>query len=113
MANRETLVVASEEPLKTVSFHGLTSNDPSQVATLLNASMSDGGFYLDLKESTAEGSAHRVIETAAEVLDAVMRFFDLPLETKLTWEMDKVGELQIGGYVSYIAPQRILHRHNN
>ena len=100
MATRETLVVTLGEPLKTVSFHGLISNDPSQVATLLEACMSDGGFYLDLRDSTPEASTQAVIEMTAEILDAVMKFFDLSLETKSRWEMDKLGELQIGGYVS-------------
>ena len=100
MATRESSAVAPEEPLKTVSFYGLLSNNPSQVAMLLEACMSDGGFYLDLRDSTAEASTHAVMQMSAEILDAITRFFDLPLEAKLKWEMDKLGELQIGGYVS-------------
>lgn len=89
-------------PLPILSLNGLLTEDAAEARKLLNACMTDGGFYVDLDEHSDTGKEvlpHPLISMAEDVVSIAREVFSMPLDDKLSWEMDKWGDLQIGGYV--------------
>ncbi|KAI4216247.1 MAG: hypothetical protein LQ351_001257 [Letrouitia transgressa] len=88
----------SHAPLKTVSYSGLLDNSISDIERLIYACVTDGAFCLDLKDTGDDSQSPSISNMANGIFSIVEKFFDQDLETKMQWEMDCWGSLQIGGY---------------
>ena len=87
-------------PLPILSLNGLLTEDAAEARKLVNACMTDGGFYVDLDEPSDTGKEvlpHPLISMADDVVSIAREVFSMPLDDKLSWEMDRWGDLQIGG----------------
>lgn len=79
-------------------------NDPTDVTNLFKACASDGCFYLDLMKQGMNCQSCSLLAMAERVFNVADTLFKIPLTEKLEWEMDKLGDLQICGYVvSFLA----------
>lgn len=83
--------------LRAISLSGILADDSAQVANLLEACSTDGCFYLIVQESENDNPSCSTLRMADEVFKLAEELFELPLQEKLRWEMDKWGDLQIGG----------------
>jgi isopenicillin N synthase-like dioxygenase len=84
-------------PLCKVSFNSLLSSNEEQISALLQACKTDGCFLLDLKSPVECHATQSVLTIFDKLVNYVEEFYALPLSEKLKWEMDKWGDLQIGG----------------
>ena len=93
----ENLNYVASSPLAEISLPALEANDDAQVQSMIGACITDGCFFLDLTGKEAEAPGATLQSMAQEVIASASNFFDLDLDTKLQYEMDKWGDLQIGG----------------
>ena len=85
--------------IQDVSYVGLLANNQSDTRALLNACSSEGCFYLQIGGLANVGQSLSILSMAEKIAAVAGSFFELPLEEKLRWEMDKWGSTQNGGYV--------------
>lgn len=83
--------------LEEICYHDLLTKDPSHIENLLRACSTDGCFHLNLKDTAGGYLPLDILNKAERVIEVANEFFQLPLEQKLSWEMDKWGDMQIGG----------------
>ena len=80
-----------------ISYQKLLKNDQLELASLRNACMSQGCFYLDIANMDQTPSEPPLMEMASDVIKTAGQFFQSPEKQKLQWEMDTWGDLHIGG----------------
>lgn len=85
--------------IQDISYVALMANDPSNTRALLNACSSEGCFYLEIGDLAIGSQSSSILSTAEQVAAVAGGLFELPLEEKLRWEMDKWGSMLNGGYV--------------
>ncbi|PYH48032.1 putative oxidoreductase [Aspergillus saccharolyticus JOP 1030-1] len=78
--------------LETVSLVGLREGSPAAVQALLRAARKQGIFYLDLSSISADG------DTVTRLYQLAQDLFRLPLEQKMQYDVDRLGEWKINGY---------------
>jgi len=98
----------SQAALREVSLSAILTKDSFHIATLLEACSTDGCFYLSLEDPDTNRPGCDVFDKAEEIIELADEFFQLPAEEKLMWEMDKWGDMQIGGWVIQPAATRGL-----
>lgn len=82
----------------TVSLHKLLEKDADEVSALQRAFTDLGFVYLDLHgHKDHEGLILPRIET---VLKIAAEYFSLDVEEKLKFDIDKIGDFKLHGYVS-------------
>lgn len=84
-------------PLKTVRLRDLHNGSPEEKAMLLAAAKEDGIFYLDFSEDLGE---HKLGDLIQDIYHLSQSLFDLELEEKMQYDVDKIGDLKLNGYVS-------------
>jgi len=84
--------------LREIPLSGILARDPPLVADLAEACTLDGCFYLNLQDPYNKTPWSDACKKAEQLYEIADEFFQLPLEQKLSWEMDKWGDMQIGGY---------------
>jgi isopenicillin N synthase-like dioxygenase len=92
-------ILESNTALREVSLSGILKSASFHIATLLEACGTDGCFYLSLEDLDADRPEFQVFDMAKKIIKLSDDFFQLPAEEKLMWEMDKWGDMQIGGWV--------------
>ena len=80
-----------------IPFAEILKNEACHLDSLYKACSSEGCFYLDIGTPKKGASAVSLIDMADAIMQIAGSFFALPLEEKLRWEMDKWGDMQIGG----------------
>ncbi|PYH43179.1 Clavaminate synthase-like protein [Aspergillus saccharolyticus JOP 1030-1] len=79
--------------LQTLNLGRLQAGDQDEAQRLLEASRHDGAFYLEL---AAVGS--EIFPVLESVYDFSEKIFDLPLEEKCLYDVDKLGNMKCNGY---------------
>lgn len=75
------LLTPSTARLQTIDFGRLVDRNPAEVDKLVKACIMDGFFHLDL---TTSELGRDMFKTQDDVLQIVKRYFNEPLEKKLT-----------------------------
>lgn len=79
-----------------VSLSKILSGDSLESKLLVEACKSDGFFLLDLKDHTNQVK-NSTLNQARQIFELASRLFEMPYEKKMKYEMDKWGDLYIGG----------------
>ncbi|OJJ07160.1 hypothetical protein ASPVEDRAFT_33399 [Aspergillus versicolor CBS 583.65] len=82
-------------PLKTISLQELRRGSPLEKSKLLAAAKDDGIFYLDFTHDHAE---FRLADLMKGIYGLSQSLFDLNLEEKMQYDVDRVGKLKLNGY---------------
>jgi len=83
-------------PLRTIRLHDLCRGFPEEKEKLYAAATEDGIFYLDFSEEQNEFDLANLTEG---IYSLSRSLFDLDLEEKLQYDVDKIGELKLNGFV--------------
>ena len=75
--------------LHKVAFNGIIFRDPSMLLDLKKACIAHDCFFLTLQESYDLSSQKGIFWKAKQIFDIADRFFDMLLNQKLHWEMNK------------------------
>lgn len=86
---------SAEADLQVIPYQGLLSRNPETLKKLYDACKEDGFFYINLNESAAKNC----LQTVTDVKAASRELFDMPLEQKMLFDTDKLGNLKNYGYV--------------
>ncbi|KAI0020137.1 Clavaminate synthase-like protein [Xylariomycetidae sp. FL0641] len=84
--------------LPTISLTRLNAGEEDEIQRLLLSCKTAGAFLLDLSAHESDGADGSIFTQAEKVSHLAQDFFELGLEHKLAYEMDKWGDMQIGGY---------------
>lgn len=79
--------------LRTISFSSLVELHPQAMKELEDAATLQGFFYLDLQGS----QTRRTLRDVSECVEKVCEFYELPLEKKLEYDIDKLGMHKLNG----------------
>ncbi|RAL11741.1 Clavaminate synthase-like protein [Aspergillus homomorphus CBS 101889] len=79
--------------LQTIDLGKLQAGDEKEALRLLDASREDGVFYLNLDSARAE-----VLPVLESIYKLSEQLFDLPLEEKSVYDVDKLGTMKCNGY---------------
>lgn len=82
-----------------ISLDLLHSGDEEEADRLLEACIRDGVFYLNLRQQDDERIESPLIRYADHIFDASKSLFDLPLEKKMKYDIDRNGDLKLNGQV--------------
>lgn len=82
----------SQFPVASISFQRLVAGDRQESNRLFEACTGSGVFMLQLNDHES------IFDKARGAFSVSEQVMDLPLEQKMSWEMDQWGLLQIGGY---------------
>lgn len=81
--------------LRTVHLSKLLDGDAAESRNLLNACKTDGFFYLNIQN---------IDDNLLQVVDAMFQLdrelYDVPDEEKMAYDVDKLSELKLNGYVN-------------
>ena len=80
--------------LRTISLYQLVANSVSEQRALLQASIDDGFFYLDLTHPTFSSLLNDVDVT----FNLAESIFDYPNEIKSLFDVDAISDLKTNGY---------------
>lgn len=83
-------------PIKTIRLHDLCRGSIEEKEKLYAAAAEDGIFYLDFSEDQNEFGLTNLTEG---IYSLSRSLFDLDLEEKLRYDVDKIGELKLNGSV--------------
>lgn len=91
---------ASQQPIslakiKEISLQRLQMNDMIESQNLLIACMEDGVFYLNLHDYTNQDGS--LLSLSKEIFSVSQQLFDLPLEEKMSYDIDKNGIMRVNG----------------
>lgn len=89
--------------IHTVDFYGLMNGDQSESERLLNASKQDGFFYLSFKAVKDNGT----IELIEKMYQLNKDLFNLPLVSKMEFDVDKLSKMKLNGHVPFQSWKRI------
>lgn len=88
--------IAPVAELQTINYMRIATKDQDEAAKLFQACQTDGFFYLDLH--------HPDNRDALDIADAVYslseKLFALDKAEKLSYDVDKLGEMKLNGYHS-------------
>lgn len=93
----EITMTETQNQVLEISFNGIIAKDPAVLSDLKKACATHGCFFLTLQESYGYSSRNDILQKVQHLWGAANEFYDMPLNSKLGWEMDKWGEMQIGG----------------
>ena len=80
--------------LKTISFSALLHGESDAIADLYSAGVEGGFFYLDVRSLEIE----MILDEVNKLYGVAEDFFQLPLEEKMTFDLDKIGPHKIDGF---------------
>lgn len=83
--------------LKTIHLHDLCRGSPEEKEKLYAAATEDGIFYLDFSEDQNEFDLANLTD---DIYSLSRSLFNIGLEEKLRYDVDKIGELKLNGSVS-------------
>ena len=79
--------------LRTVSFSQLVEVDDVAMKELKDAATLQGFFYLDLQGS----QSYRILRDVDDFIENARKFYNMPLEDKLKYDIDKLGMHKLDG----------------
>jgi isopenicillin N synthase-like dioxygenase len=82
--------------LKTINFKTLQNNSSEEFTKLLSAAKQDGVFYLDL---TDNGEEAHIYDSVDDIYRLSQSIFDMSDEEKLRFDVDKLGQFKLNGFV--------------
>ena len=85
--------VPRQAQLDVVDFKALKDGDPEHSRKLYEACVTSGCFYLDV-QSYPDSSLEKTLDSMYSLVDDM---FDLPLEEKVEYDVDVIGELKVCG----------------
>ncbi|KAK5628336.1 hypothetical protein RRF57_004051 [Xylaria bambusicola] len=87
----------SLEPVPIISLSRLESQNREEIQLLFRACTSSGFFLLELNGNEATEIDKSVLAQADQIFELASEFFKLDQEEKLGYEMDRWGDMHIGG----------------
>lgn len=81
-------------PLKTIRLGALQRGDSEEKDKLFAAAKEDGIFYLDISEDEGE---YKLVNLIWEIYGLSRSLFNLELEEKMQYDVDKIGSLKLNG----------------
>ena len=87
--------------LPTINYQELFQGNVREDQRLFEACKTWGFFYLDFRN----GSVKDVLKTVEEMYQLAEEIFDLPLETKLEYDVDKIGSSKTCGQAQLSSPR--------
>ena len=82
--------------LKTIRLQDLRRGSTEEKKKIFAAAKDDGIFYLDFTEDLGEHQLGNLVE---DIYSLSHSLFDLDLEEKMQYDVDKIGELKLNGCV--------------
>ena len=86
--------------LQMVNYKRLAANDINEAEKLFRACQTDGFFYLDLYDPDDQ----IVLNSVDDVYALARSLFTLDDAEKLIYDVDKLGEMKLNGYIILTAP---------
>ena len=81
-------------PLKTIRLQDLRRASTEERNKIFQAARDDGIFYLDCMNDLGENHLGNIVE---EIYNFSHSLFNLELEEKMQYDVDKIGELKLNG----------------
>lgn len=89
--------LAQSAQITEVSLQQLEMGDKTETSKLLAACREDGVFYLNLRDH--ENHDGPLLSVSTEIFNLSKELFELPLEEKMNYDIDKAGNMKVNGYV--------------
>ena len=88
---------SSSSALPVLAYSDFDQPTPHMLNALLDACSTYGFFYLDLRDCRCDARGKLAVDLTQEIFDFAPDLFDIPLEEKMRYEVDRYGDVKIGG----------------